>query len=233
MRYTLYTWPESQAFIGNEKCILVCPDEKTGLDLDSSYMVPEDEEPESNMELDDDKYIRLQFPESQRFESDEELSLSCIHDYEGGLFVPISIYNKKAADTRADNQIKKLISGMSPAAAIKTMGEIFDDTMVSLRDKLIEALQNEGIKMIDITEISESAIGTVKDFMTLDRIVVEERDYGIELVLECSDSEDNDRVRFANTNWNMALEVRDICFRVIGDLRTEELSLNEKGEVEI
>lgn len=63
-RYGISTWPESQEFVGNPECMLICPP-ATSLDptrLDSSYFVPESiTGPLESKHA----YLRIPFPESQ------------------------------------------------------------------------------------------------------------------------------------------------------------------------
>lgn len=63
-RYGISTWPESQEYVGNPECVLICPPE-TVIDptcLDSAYFVPETItgrlEPKHT-------YLRIPYPESQ------------------------------------------------------------------------------------------------------------------------------------------------------------------------
>jgi len=69
-RYGLFTWPESQEFVGRDDCILVNPpEEDEGCTLDSAYLVPITEPDD-----DEEAYARIPWPESQKWldkETDE------------------------------------------------------------------------------------------------------------------------------------------------------------------
>lgn len=83
-RYALVTWPESQAFVGNEDCILVCPPEDdTDGALDSAYMVPV-ELAGVNPVTDEETFIHV---DQEDYPADDA---ECYRDYDGGLFVPVS-----------------------------------------------------------------------------------------------------------------------------------------------
>lgn len=67
-RFGLSTWPDSQQFVSDERCILVCPPEVENdpCALDSAYFIPEEitgplEENGSGV------YVRIPFPESQKW----------------------------------------------------------------------------------------------------------------------------------------------------------------------
>ena len=84
-RYGLVTWPESQDVIGVSGCYLVKPPKGEELELDSSYMVPLDEE---DLKY-NTGYVKVEFPESQRY-ADMEDGLKkeeCFRDYSNNVFV--------------------------------------------------------------------------------------------------------------------------------------------------
>lgn len=62
-RYHLYTWPDSQEFIGNDKCILIVPPKGKETEYDSSYMVPQEIDPYAGD--DSDSYLAIEHPVSQ------------------------------------------------------------------------------------------------------------------------------------------------------------------------
>lgn len=83
-RYSIVTWPESQPFVGNPDCILICPPE-TDIDptaLDSAYLVPEKiTGPIPTHEA----YLRIPHPESQKWDEMEKTGDNpdaVLHDYE-------------------------------------------------------------------------------------------------------------------------------------------------------
>ena len=91
-RYGLATWPESQDFIGDPRCILVNPPEDS-TNLDSAYLVPED----ITGPLDaGGAYLRIPWPEAQAWEeapkeADED---DVLHDYDTmDAYVLESLYN--------------------------------------------------------------------------------------------------------------------------------------------
>lgn len=62
-RYHLYTWPDSQEFVGNDKCILIVPPKGKETEYDSSYMVPQEIDPYAGE--DSDSYLAIAHPVSQ------------------------------------------------------------------------------------------------------------------------------------------------------------------------
>lgn len=87
--YHLITWPMSQDCIGRPECFLINPTTAIGIDeeypqeLDSSYMVPCDEDDPS-----DDAYVLITFPEAQEWYGKE----GTVCDYDTNVFVPYREY---------------------------------------------------------------------------------------------------------------------------------------------
>lgn len=93
-RYTLYTWPDSQEFVGNSKCHLVVP-KGDSLQLDSSYMVPEDVQAPAPAER---TYVIADWPAKQKFEELSDKSDAgddrILCDYDGNVFVEFRLYEE-------------------------------------------------------------------------------------------------------------------------------------------
>ena len=96
-RYTLYTWPDSQEFVGNSKCHLVVP-KGDSLQLDSSYMVPEDVEAPAPAER---TYVLADWPAKQKFEDLADKADAgddrILCDYDGNVFVESRLYEEHTA----------------------------------------------------------------------------------------------------------------------------------------
>lgn len=89
-KYTLFTWPDSQEFVGNPLCALVCPLENDDtLHLDSSYMVPiEVAGPAEAGKI----YVKLSKAESQNWLDKTNDEDNVLFDYDGHAFVEESLY---------------------------------------------------------------------------------------------------------------------------------------------
>ena len=92
--YTVVTWPESQDFIGNDECILICPP-ATDIDptaLDDAYLVPEDLIGPIDA---GEAYVRVPWPKSQRWDdANTEDPDDVLRDYETqDVYVRQSILN--------------------------------------------------------------------------------------------------------------------------------------------
>lgn len=89
-KYTLYTWPDSQEFIGNSLCSLVCPPENDDtLHLDSSYMVPITVADPAGAEK---VYVKLDETESIDWLDKTDDEDNVLFDYDGHAFVEESLY---------------------------------------------------------------------------------------------------------------------------------------------
>lgn len=75
-RYYLYTWPESQTFVGDGNAVLVIPPEGKETELESAYMMPDP----------DGDYTYVDFPDSQMYEGQK--GVLGAYDLDG-LFVPV------------------------------------------------------------------------------------------------------------------------------------------------
>lgn len=92
-KYTLFTWPDSQEYVSNPACILICPP-VTDVDptaLDSSYMVPNSVYTPAETER---QYVRLEHPDNQDFNEMLDSNNRILHDYDGGTFVETTLYEK-------------------------------------------------------------------------------------------------------------------------------------------
>lgn len=109
-KYTLYTWPDSQEFIGNSLCSLVCPPENDDTHhLDSSYMVPITVADPVGAEK---VYIKLTKVESQNWldkTDDEDNEDNVLFDYDGHAFVEESLYRTKSHLTSAFRELYNLL----------------------------------------------------------------------------------------------------------------------------
>ncbi len=93
-KYTLYTWPDSQEFIGNSLCSLVCPPENDDtLHLDSSYMVPITVADPVGAEK---VYVKLDETESIDWLDKTDDEDNVLFDYDGHAFVEESQYRTKS-----------------------------------------------------------------------------------------------------------------------------------------
>lgn len=89
-KYTLYTWPDSQEFIGNSLCSLVCPPENDDtLHLDSSYMVPITVADPAGAEK---VYVKLDETESIDWLDKTDDEDNVLFDYDGHAYVEESLY---------------------------------------------------------------------------------------------------------------------------------------------
>lgn len=92
-RYGLVTWPESQNFAGDPRCILVNPPEDS-TDLDSAYLVPEDIAGPLDA---GGAYLRIPWSEAQAWEEMPEGADTgdVLHDYDTtDTYVLESLYNE-------------------------------------------------------------------------------------------------------------------------------------------
>ncbi len=92
--YTLFTWPDSQEFVGNSLCSLVYPPENDEtLHLDSSYMVPiEIADPAEAEKI----YVKLGKAESQNWLDKTDDEDNVLFDYDGHAFVEESLYRTES-----------------------------------------------------------------------------------------------------------------------------------------
>lgn len=92
--YTLFTWPDSQEFVSNPLCALVCPPENDDtLHLDSSYLVPiEIADPAEAKKI----YVKLGKAESQNWLDKTDDEDNVLFDYDGHAFVEESLYRTES-----------------------------------------------------------------------------------------------------------------------------------------
>lgn len=89
-KYTLFTWPDSQEFVSNPLCALVCPLENDDtLHLDSSYMVPIEVADPAGAEK---VYVKLGKAESQNWLDKTDNTDNVLFDYDGHAYVEESLY---------------------------------------------------------------------------------------------------------------------------------------------
>ncbi len=124
-RYELFTWPDSQEYVGRDGCILIMPPEDDeGCSLDSAYMVPESVlgHPVS----DDRAFVLVGFPDSQKYENEEGV----FRFYDGeGLFVPYGIAPDRITCLRSSWEY----TGKSGEAPDKPSWELVEDIPIADR----------------------------------------------------------------------------------------------------
>lgn len=101
-KYTLFKWPDSQEFVGNPLCALVCPLENDDtLHLDCSYMVPiEVADPAGSEKI----YIKLNEAESQNWLDKADHTDNVLFDYDNHAYVEESLYEASRKEKEQSGQ---------------------------------------------------------------------------------------------------------------------------------
>lgn len=101
-KYTLFTWPDSQKFVGNPLCALVCPLENDDIfHLDSSYMVPiEVADPAGSEKI----YIKLNEAESQNWLDKTDNTDNVLFDYDDQAYVEECLYEASRKEKKQSGQ---------------------------------------------------------------------------------------------------------------------------------
>lgn len=142
-KYTLYTWPDSQQFVGNPLCALVCPpdDEVDPTRLDSSYMVPiEIADPAEAEKV----YVKLGKAESQNWLDKTNNTDNVLFDYDGHAFVEESLYKascRKKEDTDQKTEATYDVC-IAPMTNVKVMVADPLNPTDEETEKIIEAAVN-------------------------------------------------------------------------------------------
>ena len=241
IKYSLYTWPDSQRFVSEEQAILVLPDARKGIELDSSYMVPRHLEPMNEQEtvIDETLYIRVEQPEAQHFLYDEQMVLVCIADYDGNVFVPEKIWDKWNEENEKIRQAMSLLKDCDPCLVLNKVPDIEYDAIACLHGQLVDALTENKIKTINLITSGLSqedcrlaGLSTKTDIFA-EVISARETPNGKFLVIYASEEWSSKRTRetvFNELGLNDALRVRDICFNIIGRINSDLLILTDNGE---
>ena len=165
-KFTLYTWPDSQPFVGNDKCKLVLPKGDT-TQLDSSYLVPVEENPG----LIDTIYVQVRFPETQEwdeaFEADTDERI--LADYDGNYYVEEDLYVHKSATYKAKigSKIAVLVE-FAPRTRL----------VVQLPEGMSLALANEDPAFISSVSKAarEQMLQQIEDYLHADNMCLIEED---------------------------------------------------------
>lgn len=241
IKYSLYTWPDSQEFVGREEAILVLPNARKGIELDSSYMVPFHLERQSDQtsESDEYAYVRVEQPDAQHFLNDEQMVLVCIADYDGNVFVPVKIWNKWNEENKKIRQAMSLLKDCDPCLVLNKVSDIEYDAIACLHGQLVDALTENKIKTINLItsglsqEDCRLAGLSTKTGIFAEVISARETPNGKFLVIYASEGWSSKRARetvFNELGLNDALHVRDICFNIIGRINSDLLILTDNGE---
>ncbi len=101
-KYTLYTWPDSQEFIGNTLCFLVCPpDDEGSIHLDSSCMVPITiAEPAGAEKV----YVKLDETESNAWLDKTDSENNVLFDFDNHAYVEESLYEASRKEKEQSGQ---------------------------------------------------------------------------------------------------------------------------------
>ena len=102
-KYTLYTWPDSQEFVGNPLCFLVFPpdNEVDPTRLDSSYMVPVTVAEPAGAEK---VYVKLNETESSGWHDMTDNEDNVLFDYDGHAYVDESLYEASRKEKEKSGQ---------------------------------------------------------------------------------------------------------------------------------
>ena len=102
MKFTLYTWPDSQEFVGNPLCALVCPLENDDtIHLDCSYMVPVTVADPAGAEK---VYVKLNETESSGWLDKTDNTDNVLFDYDGHAYVEESLYEASRKEKEQSGQ---------------------------------------------------------------------------------------------------------------------------------
>lgn len=148
-KYTLYTWPDSQEFIGNELCFLVCPpeDEDDPTRLDSSYMVPTDiSAPVGSEKI----YVKLDEVESTNWTDKTDDDDNVLFDYDGCAYVEESLYKasckkKEKTGKKTETSYDVCIAPMTNVKVLVTdpLNPTEEETDMII-DAAVDAIQTSG-----------------------------------------------------------------------------------------
>lgn len=148
MKFTLYTWPDSQEFISNPLCVLVCPPKDAVTRLDSSYMVPITiAAPEGAEKI----YVRLDKTESSGWLNKTDAEDNVLFDYNGYAFVEESLYE---ASRRGKGQ---------SVPAVEALFDVCIAPMTNVKVKVVNPLHPTEEETERIIEAAVDAIQTSGD----------------------------------------------------------------------
>lgn len=101
-KYTLYTWPDSEEFIGNSLCFPVCPpDDEGSIHLDSSCMVPITiAEPAGAEKV----YVKLDETESINWLDKTDDEDNVLFDFDNHAYVEESLYEASRKEKEHSGQ---------------------------------------------------------------------------------------------------------------------------------
>ncbi len=152
-KYTLFTWPESQEFVSNPLCHLVCPLENDDtLHLDSSYLVPiEEADPVGKEKI----YIKLDEAESQKWLDMTGNEDNVLFDYDGHAFVEESLYNSCKMEENINQKISHSVCKASYDVCFVPMTNVevlVHDPLHPTEEELTKICAEAAIKILDNSE---------------------------------------------------------------------------------